>query len=57
MEGKHSSYSLLPAKPVPQANSFLNTDEVEAYYEIPDEAIGEFYLLNFFRAGLPMELK
>jgi hypothetical protein len=56
MEGKRS-YSLLPAKLVPQANGFLNTDEVEAYFEIRDEAIGEFYLLNFFRAGLPMELK
>jgi hypothetical protein len=56
MEGKRS-YSLLPAKPVPQANGFLDTDEVEAYYKICDEAIGEFYLLNFFRAGLPTELK
>jgi hypothetical protein len=56
MEGK-CSYSLLPAKPVPQANGFLDTDEVEAYYKINDEAIGEFYLLNFFRSGLPTELK
>jgi hypothetical protein len=29
MEGKRC-YSLLPAKPVPQANGFLDTDEVEA---------------------------
>jgi hypothetical protein len=56
MEGKRR-YTLLPAKPIPQANGFLDTDEVEAYYEIRDEAIGEFYLLNFFRAGLPTELK
>ncbi len=56
MEGK-CSYTLLPAKPVPQANGFLDTDEVEAYYKISDEAIGEFYLFNLFRAGLPTELK
>jgi hypothetical protein len=29
MEGKRS-HTLLPAKPVPQANGFLDTDEVEA---------------------------
>jgi hypothetical protein len=56
MEGKRS-YTLLPLKPVPQANGFLDTAEVNAYYETRDEAIGEFYLLNFFRAGLPSELK
>ncbi len=28
-----------------------------AYYDIRDRAIGEFYLLNLFRAGLPTELK
>jgi hypothetical protein len=34
-----------------------SSNHFEAYYEICDEAIGEFYLLNFFRAGLPTELK
>ena len=46
-----------PAKPVLGTNGFLDTAEVDAYYEIRDEAIGEFYLLNFFHAGLPMDLK
>jgi hypothetical protein len=56
MEGKRQ-YTLLPPKPVIQANGFLDTAEVDAYYEIRDKAIGKFYLLNFFRAGLPTELK
>ncbi len=56
MDGKHQ-YTLLPPKPVPQANGFLDTAEVDAYYETQDVAIGKFYLLNFFRAGLPAELK
>jgi hypothetical protein len=56
MEGK-CQYTLLPPKPVPQANGFLDTAEVDAYYEARDKAIGKFYLLNFFRAGLPTELK
>ena len=56
MEGK-CQYTLLPPKPVVQANGFLDTAEVDAYYDIRDRAIGEFYLLNLFRAGLPTELK
>jgi hypothetical protein len=56
MEGK-TQYTLLPPKPVVQANGFLDTAEVDAYYDIRDKAIGEFYLLNLFRAGLPTELK
>jgi hypothetical protein len=56
MEGKRQ-YTLLPPKPVPQANGFLDTAEDDAYYETRDKAIGKFYLLNFFRAGLPTELK
>jgi len=56
MEGKRE-YTLLPPKPVPQANGFLDTAEVDVYYETRDVAIGKFYLLNFFRAGLPAELK
>jgi hypothetical protein len=56
MEGEQS-YTLLPPKPVPQANGFLDIAEVNAYYETRDEAIGEFYLLNFFLVGLPSELK
>jgi len=56
MEGK-CQYTLLPPKPVVQANGFLDTAEVDAYYDIRDKAIGEFYLLNLFRAGLPTELK
>jgi hypothetical protein len=56
MEGK-CHYTLLPPKPVVQANGFLDTAEVDAYYDIRDKAIGEFYLLNLFRAGLPTELK
>jgi hypothetical protein len=49
MDGK-CSYALIPAKPVPGANGFLDPAEVDAYYEIRQEAIGEFYLLNFFHA-------
>ncbi len=56
MKGK-CQYTLLPPKPVVQANGFLDTAEVDAYYNIRDKAIGEFNLLNLFRAGLPMELK
>ena len=56
MEGK-CQYTLLPPKPVVQANGFLDTAEVDTYYDIRDRAIGEFYLLNLFRAGLPTELK
>ena len=56
MEGK-CQYTLLPPKPVVQANGFLDTAEVDAYYDIREKAIGEFYLLNLFRAGLPTELK
>jgi hypothetical protein len=56
MEGK-CQYTLLPAKPTIKANGFLDTAEVDAYYEIRDRAVGEFYLLNLFRAGLPTELK
>jgi hypothetical protein len=56
MEGK-CQYTLLPPKPVVQANGFLDTAEVDAYYDIRDKAIGKFYLLNLFRAGLPTELK
>ncbi len=55
MEGKRQ-YTLLPPKPVVQANGFLDTAEVDAYYKIRDKGIGKFYLLNFFRAGLPTEL-
>ncbi len=51
------SYTLIPAKPVPGANGFLNQAKVDAYYKTRDEAIGEFYLLNFFRTGLPTDLK
>jgi hypothetical protein len=56
MDGKRS-YNLILAKPVPGPNGFLNPAEVNAYYELRDEAIGEFYLLNFFHAGLPTDLK
>jgi len=56
MEGK-CQYTLLPPKPTVKANGFLDTAEVDAYYDIRDKAIGEFYLLNLFRAGLPTELK
>jgi hypothetical protein len=56
MEGK-CQYTLLPPKPVVQANGFMDTAEVDAYYDIRDRAIGKFYLLNLFRAGLPTELK
>jgi hypothetical protein len=56
MEGK-CQYTLLPPKPVVQANGFLDTAEFDAYYDIRDKAIGEFYLLDLFRAGLPTELK
>jgi hypothetical protein len=56
LDGKRN-YALILAKPVPGTNSFLDTAEVDAYYEIGDEAIGEFYLLNFFCVGLPTELK
>jgi hypothetical protein len=55
-EGK-CQYTLLPAKPTVKANGFLDTAEVDAYYEIRDRAVCEFYLLNLFRAGLPTELK
>jgi hypothetical protein len=56
MEGK-CQYTLLPPKPVVKANGFLDTTEVDAYYDVRDKAIGKFYLLNLFRAGLPTELK
>jgi hypothetical protein len=56
MEGK-CQYTLLPPKPTIKANGFLDTAEVDAYYDIREKAIGEFYLLNLFRAGLPTELK
>jgi hypothetical protein len=56
MEGK-CQYTLLPPKPVVKANGFLDTAEVDAYYDNRDKAIGKFYLLNLFRAGLPTELK
>jgi hypothetical protein len=55
--GSKRSYTLIPAKPVPDANGVLDPAEVDAYYEIRDEAIGEFYLLNFFCAGQPTDLK
>ena len=51
------SYTLILAKPVPGPNGFLNPAKVNAYYKLRDEAIGEFYLLNFFHAGLPTDLK
>jgi hypothetical protein len=56
LDGKRS-YTLILAKPLLGANGFLDIAEVDAYYEIVDEAIGEPYLLNFFRAGLPTDLK
>jgi hypothetical protein len=50
---KYRSYTITPPEPIPDANGNVSLVAMRAHNEALVENIGEFYLLNQFRAALP----
>jgi hypothetical protein len=48
---------LMPDEPAPDVNSNGSLATMRAHYPAHDENLGEFYLLNHFRAALPVDLR
>jgi hypothetical protein len=46
----------MPAEPASDVNGNISLATIRAHYAARDENLGEFHLLNHFRAALPMDL-
>ncbi len=52
----YKSYTITPPEPIPDANGNVSLVAMRAHKEALIEKMGEFYLLNQFRAALPVAL-
>ncbi len=52
----YKSYTITPPEPAPDANGNVSLVAMRAHNEALVENVGEFYLLNEFRATLPVDL-
>jgi hypothetical protein len=52
----YKSYTIMPPELAPDANGNVSLAAMPAHYAARDENLGEFYLLNQFRAAVPVDL-
>jgi hypothetical protein len=52
----HKGYMIMPPELAPDGNGKIEMAKMRAHYIARDKNLGQFYLLNHFRAALPVDL-